>query len=54
MLSLPAVKSHLRVLFERFGIEKLPQNEKRVRLAEQALAGGVVRASDLDEGARGT
>lgn len=54
VLSLAAVKSHMRALFERFGIESLPQNEKRVRLAERALAGGVVRASDLDEGGRGT
>lgn len=48
VLSLAAIKSHLRVLFERFGLEGLPQNEKRVALADQALTGGVVRASDLD------
>jgi hypothetical protein len=48
VLSLAAIKSHMRALFERFGLEDLPQNEKRVRLAERALAGGVVRASDLD------
>lgn len=48
VLSLAAIKSHMRVLFERFGLEELPQNEKRVRLAERALAAGVVRASDLD------
>jgi pSer/pThr/pTyr-binding forkhead associated (FHA) protein len=47
VLSLPAVKSHLRVLFERFSLEDLPQNQKRVRLAEQALDSGVVRAVDL-------
>jgi len=47
VLSLPAVKSHLRVLFERFKLEELPQNQKRVRLAEQALDSGVVRAVDL-------
>jgi FHA domain len=47
VLSLAAVKSHLRTLFERFGLEDLPQNEKRVRLAERAMQGGVVRASDL-------
>lgn len=49
VLSIAAIKSHLRALFERFGLERLPQNEKRVRLAEQALAGGVVRAGDLDD-----
>jgi hypothetical protein len=48
VLSLAAIKSHMRALFERFGLEALPQNEKRVRLAERALSGGVVRASDLD------
>lgn len=47
MLSLPAIKSHLRVLFERFRLEELPQNQKRIELAEQALEGGVVRAADL-------
>lgn len=49
VLSLAAIKSHMRALFERFGLEDLPQNEKRVRLAERALEGGVVRASDLVE-----
>jgi FHA domain len=48
VLSIAAIKSHLRALFERFGLEELPQNEKRVRLAERALAGGAVRAADLD------
>lgn len=47
VLSLPAVKSHLRVLFERFRLAGVPQNEKRVQLAEQALNTGIVRAADL-------
>jgi pSer/pThr/pTyr-binding forkhead associated (FHA) protein len=47
VLSLPAVKSHLRILFERFSLGDLPQNQKRVRLAELALDSGVVRAVDL-------
>ncbi len=47
-LSVDAVKGHLRVLFERFGLADLPQNEKRARLAEQALRSGAVRTSDLD------
>jgi len=46
-LSVDAVKGHLRVLFERFGLAELPQNEKRARLAEQALRSGAVRTSDL-------
>jgi pSer/pThr/pTyr-binding forkhead associated (FHA) protein len=47
VLSVPAVKTHLRALFEAFGIEDLPQQEKRVRLAAIAFASGVVRESDL-------
>jgi pSer/pThr/pTyr-binding forkhead associated (FHA) protein len=41
-LSLDAVKTHLRVLYQRFGIEDLPQNQKRARLAELALQLGLV------------
>jgi pSer/pThr/pTyr-binding forkhead associated (FHA) protein len=45
-LSLDAVKTHLRVLFHKFGIEDLPQNQKRARLAEIALERGL--ATDTD------
>jgi len=48
VLSLDAVKSHMRALFARFGVEDLPPNEKRTRLVERALAGGVVRSEDLE------
>jgi predicted component of type VI protein secretion system len=41
-LSLDAVKTHLRLLFHKFGIENLPQNQKRARLAEIALELGLV------------
>lgn len=41
-LSVDAVKTHLRCLYERFGIEALPQNEKRARLAGLAVEHGVV------------
>jgi hypothetical protein len=47
VLSLAAVKSHLSVLFERFALNELPQNQKRTLLADRALSGGVVRAADL-------
>jgi hypothetical protein len=47
VLSLDAVKSHMRALFARFGVEDLPPNEKRTRLAERALGGGAVRGEDL-------
>jgi hypothetical protein len=46
-LGVDAVKTHLRVLFAKFGLDDLPQNEKRIRLAERALQWGLVRRSDL-------
>jgi hypothetical protein len=47
VLSLSAVKGHLRVMFSRFGLGEVPQNQKRVLLAERALATSVVREEDL-------
>src|SRR3954447_15451997 len=46
-LSVDAVKSHLRVLFERFGLDELPQNSKRARLAAVALVDGVIRQHEF-------
>jgi len=46
-LSLDAVKTHLRMLFHKFGIEDLPQNQKRARLVEMALQFGVIAESEL-------
>lgn len=46
-LSVDAVKAHLRTLFERFEVGDLPQNQKRVRLAELAVQSGVVSPRDL-------
>lgn len=46
-LSVDAVKAHLRVIFERFGLGSLPQNQKRARLAAVALVNGVVRQHEL-------
>ena len=46
-LSVDAVKRHLRILFERFGIGSLPQNEKRVRLVELVLQAGLISMRDL-------
>jgi hypothetical protein len=46
-LSVDAVKSHLRSLFLRFGIEHLPQNQKRSRLVAEALQSGVLATRDL-------
>jgi pSer/pThr/pTyr-binding forkhead associated (FHA) protein len=46
-LSVEAVKSHMRVLFEKFGVEQLPQNQKRARLVELAFDSGHVLQRDL-------
>lgn len=46
-LSVDAVKAHLRVLFEKFEVGELPQNQKRVRLAELAMRSGVIAPRDL-------
>jgi pSer/pThr/pTyr-binding forkhead associated (FHA) protein len=46
-LSVDAVKAHLRVLFERFEIRDLPQNEKRSKLAANALLTGVLTPRDF-------
>jgi hypothetical protein len=46
-LSVDAVKAHLRVLFGRFGLDDLPQNTKRARLAALVLVEGIVRKQDF-------
>jgi pSer/pThr/pTyr-binding forkhead associated (FHA) protein len=47
-LSVDAVKAHLRSLFERFGVGEVPQNVKRVQLAERAIRSGVISPRDLE------
>jgi hypothetical protein len=46
-LSVDAVKAHLRILFDRFGLGDLPQNEKRSRLVSRVLDGGVLVPHDF-------
>jgi hypothetical protein len=46
-LSVQAVKGHLRVLFAKYGVETLAQNEKRLRLAERALQSGTITVAEL-------
>jgi pSer/pThr/pTyr-binding forkhead associated (FHA) protein len=46
-LSVDAVKAHLRMLFQRFGIEELPQNQKRSRLVAETLQSGIVALREL-------
>ena len=46
-LSVDAVKAHLRVLFDRFGVGELAQNEKRARLASIVLGAGLLKPRDF-------
>jgi pSer/pThr/pTyr-binding forkhead associated (FHA) protein len=46
-LSVDAVKTHMRALFEKLAVEDLPQNQKRVALAERALQSGVIGRREL-------
>ena len=46
-LSVDAVKTHMRALFEKLELEDLPQNRKRVALVERALQSGVIAPRDL-------
>ena len=47
VVSVDAVKSNLRALFSAFGVDDLPQNQKRASLALCALRTGVVSRRDL-------
>ena len=46
-LSVAAVKTHLTLLFQRFGLTGLPQNEKRAALARATLDHGLVTTAEL-------
>lgn len=46
-LSVDAVKTHLRVLFGKFGIGELAQNKKRAQLVWRAFQTGVINERDL-------
>ena len=46
-LSVDAVKTHMRALFEKFGVQELPQNRKRVVVVERALQTGLVAQREL-------
>jgi hypothetical protein len=45
-LSVETVKSTLGKLFELFGLESLPQNQKRAALAIEAMERGIIRRAD--------
>jgi DNA-binding CsgD family transcriptional regulator len=46
-LTVAAVKTHLRILFQRFGLDELAQNEKRVELARRAFETGALSSGEL-------
>jgi pSer/pThr/pTyr-binding forkhead associated (FHA) protein len=46
-LSVVAVRTHIRVLCAKLGVEQLPVNETRVRLVERAFSAGLISESDL-------
>jgi DNA-binding CsgD family transcriptional regulator len=47
VLSVEAVKAHMRGLFDRFDVGDLPQNQKRVALAERAFRSGAITPREL-------
>jgi pSer/pThr/pTyr-binding forkhead associated (FHA) protein len=47
VMTVNGVKSIMRVLFQKFGVEVLPQNEKRARLVERAFETGAISEDDL-------
>jgi len=48
VVSSDTVKSHMRALFDAFGIGPMPQNEKRAALAREAIERGIVTPRELE------
>ena len=46
-LSVDAVKTHLRALFDKFDLGAVPQNQKRVALVQRAMQTGLISPRDL-------
>lgn len=47
VVSVEAVKTHMRALFERFGVGDLPRQAKRTQLVRRAFQNGAVSVKDL-------
>jgi DNA-binding NarL/FixJ family response regulator len=47
VVTVDAVKLHMRALFEKFGVADLPQNKKRVALVRHALQSGLISGREL-------
>jgi pSer/pThr/pTyr-binding forkhead associated (FHA) protein len=48
VLSIDAVKTHLRTLFQRFALDGLPRAQKRVVLIERAFQTGTISHADFE------
>jgi FHA domain len=48
VVSVEAVKTHLRALFERFDVGELPRQSKRAELVKRAFQTGTISPRDLD------
>ncbi len=48
VLSIDAVRTHMKALYREFGVSDLPQEKKRAELARRALGSGVVQRRDLE------
>jgi pSer/pThr/pTyr-binding forkhead associated (FHA) protein len=46
-LSVDAVKTHMRALFDKFDVGDVPQNKKRAKLVERAFQSGAIGPKDL-------
>jgi pSer/pThr/pTyr-binding forkhead associated (FHA) protein len=46
-LSIDSVKTHLRAVSAKFGVQDLPQNQKRAKLVERGFASGIITQHDL-------
>jgi pSer/pThr/pTyr-binding forkhead associated (FHA) protein len=46
-LSVDAVKTHMRALFDKFDVGDVPQNQKRAKLVERAFHSGAIGPKDL-------
>lgn len=46
-LTVEGVRTHMRALFDRFGLEDLPRQRKRSELARRAIQAGIVTRQDL-------
>ena len=46
-LSVDAIKTHMRALFEKFELGEVPQSQKRVTLVQRAMQSGLINPRDL-------